>query len=178
VSGKFSLLAQSLTDSLAVNCRTITSHLSSSTRSATSTYFLAQQYNHCRASHEKCGNLKEKHTVAYPSRLLEVGTNERSLITLRDTRLFRGEEYACLSHCWGHAKPFKLTTETHTALLTGVDAQLLPRTFRDAIYIAQRLRIRFLWIDSLYASDASHKRVCSYLFPQMYPSRQRSRLGN
>ena len=59
------------------------------------------------------------------------------------------EKFAALSHCWGGSSPFMLTLENHDRLLDGINLELLPKTFRDAIKITKELGISYLWIDSL-----------------------------
>lgn len=57
--------------------------------------------------------------------------------------------YAALSYCWGGSLPIKLDSSTAPGLKSKIELDLLPRTFQDAIYVCQRLSIRYLWIDSL-----------------------------
>ena len=58
-------------------------------------------------------------------------------------------QYVTLSHCWGQI-PIKTLLEANISKFTeGIDAAELPKTFRDAIVIARRLGVPFLWIDSL-----------------------------
>jgi hypothetical protein len=54
-----------------------------------------------------------------------------------------------LSHCWGNADFLTLNEQTSSQFFTGIDQHLLPLTFRDAINIARKLGIHYLWIDSL-----------------------------
>lgn len=153
---------------------TVSSHLSPSTQSDSSVNFLVEKYNYCRNAHTKCKLLKQQHPATFPSRLLDIGTDVRSLIMLRDTTMFCDEEYACLSHSWGHVKPFTLNAETHPVLLTGIIMETLPRTFQDAILVTRRLQVRFLWIDSLYVSNTLRNCFGFCLVSQMYPSRQQA----
>ena len=57
--------------------------------------------------------------------------------------------YLTLSHCWGSTTFLCLNRSTIRDFQTGVPVSLLPQTFRDAILIARRLRVQYLWIDSL-----------------------------
>ncbi|KAK9412951.1 putative RRM domain-containing protein [Seiridium unicorne] len=59
------------------------------------------------------------------------------------------EPYATLSHCWGEADMLKLTEKNKEELENNIDLRDLPRTFVEAIEIARRLAIPYLWIDSL-----------------------------
>lgn len=130
----------------------ISCDLSSSTQSDSAVDFLLEKYQDCRKQHAQCNLVERSNPVTYPLRLLDVGTEEHSLIILRSTSGFRDEEYVCLSHCWGDNKPFILDAHTKYALSKGINMAILPRTFRDAISVTRRLRIQYLWIDSLYAT--------------------------
>ncbi|CAG9942401.1 unnamed protein product [Clonostachys rosea f. rosea IK726] len=71
-----------------------------------------------------------------------------------ETHLFSTEEsikedYATLSHCWGGQSIIKLTTDALAQFQKKIETASLPQTFRDAILVARRLGIRYLWIDSL-----------------------------
>jgi hypothetical protein len=57
--------------------------------------------------------------------------------------------YIALSHCWGKNPIVRTTTGTLAQRKQGIDMSLLPPAFRDAIVIARRLDVRYLWIDSL-----------------------------
>jgi hypothetical protein len=126
--------------------------LSCSTQSDSAVNFLLEKYHDCRKNHAQCNLEERSNPVTYPSRLLDVGTKEHSSIILCSTGMFRNEEYVCLSHCWGDMKPFVLNAETRSALSKGINMTTLPKTFQDAISVTRRLRIQYLWIDSLYAT--------------------------
>ena len=57
--------------------------------------------------------------------------------------------YAALSHCWGSKPILRLTTANIGNLRTEIHVSSLPKSFRDAITVVRRLRVRYLWIDSL-----------------------------
>ena len=104
----------------------------------------------CISSHEYCGRGEEG--APLPSRLLDVTPiygEAGSGVRLVQTTDARGT-YACLSHCWGKA-PIEARTTRHTldAFKRLIPWSLLPKTFQDAITIARKLRIQYLWIDSL-----------------------------
>jgi hypothetical protein len=122
--------------------------LSPSMRSESALDFLVGKYQECRDRHVGC-RLQTSQTVAYPSRLIDVGELHDSIF-LRDTqRLDERGPYTCLSHCWGQKQPFMLTNETKSMLHDGMLVSALPKTFRDAIFVTRLLGVRFLWIDSL-----------------------------
>jgi hypothetical protein len=54
-----------------------------------------------------------------------------------------------LSHCWGTLPIFTLTEKTRQQLMDGILTSELPKTFADVVFVAHRLGISFLWIDSL-----------------------------
>jgi hypothetical protein len=61
----------------------------------------------------------------------------------------RPGQYVALSHSWGSSPMMVTTSETYRAHLQGIMISELPRTFRDAVIITERLKVRYLWIDSL-----------------------------
>jgi hypothetical protein len=150
--------------------------LSNSTGSDSALGFLLKKFEYCLLGHPRCNPPRHFSQSVYPSRLLDVGTTQQSLIVLRSTNLFRNEEYVCLSHCWGSVRPFTLNAQTHTALFTGLDMRALPKTFRDAIVVTRRLRIQYIWIDSLYAIQTPRRDALA-LTSQMHSSRRRTGLG-
>jgi hypothetical protein len=125
--------------------------LSASSRSELTTDFIVGRYRRCRETHSRCNPLNHPTPSAYPSRLLDLGASEQSLITLRSTDLFRDQEYVCLSHCWGDTKPLALNSKTHSRLAAGMGIGELPKTFQDAVVVTRSLCVRYVWIDSLYA---------------------------
>jgi hypothetical protein len=57
--------------------------------------------------------------------------------------------YATLSYCWGRDEFIKLTLDTLDSFLDIVPYKDLPETFKDAIHIARRLGLEYIWIDAL-----------------------------
>ena len=78
--------------------------------------------------------------------ILSLGVDLRLYVLTKDAS---PGPYVTLSHCWGHASFLKLTSSNLSDLREGFSIHQLPRTFRDAIIITQRLGVRYLWIDSL-----------------------------
>jgi hypothetical protein len=56
---------------------------------------------------------------------------------------------AALSHCWGFEQVITTTAQTLTQHRKGIHHSQLPKTFRDAVEVAQQLHLRYLRIDSL-----------------------------
>lgn len=73
---------------------------------------------------------------------------DRSNPRLIVTRGLRGR-YIALSHCWGGHAHFMCTTETLPELCKGIPLDKLSKTARDAIYVARKIGVEYLWIDSL-----------------------------
>lgn len=107
--------------------------------------------NHCKTNHQICGQLSKNSYPWYPTRLLEVEPfDSASPVSLRITGVDPPDgPYLSLSHCWGSALFLKLTTQNIESFKAGVFHSRLPKTFQDAIYITQKLGVKFLWIDAL-----------------------------
>lgn len=114
---------------------------------------LSSWLSQCRNNHKACSDSSE---VTLPTRVISVGS-ETTL-----PRLYVPEEgirgqYAALSHCWGGGVLLKTTTTNIEEHQHGIPEDRLPKTFLDAIYIARKLRIPFLWIDSLCIMQDAHE---------------------
>jgi hypothetical protein len=57
--------------------------------------------------------------------------------------------YFTLSHRWGDQSFLTLTSDVSKDLQKGFTTAILPKTFRDAIEVTRRFRVRYLWIDCL-----------------------------
>jgi hypothetical protein len=88
-----------------------------------------------------------------PTRLIDVGPPDNA----KKPRLCLGQDigedkrYITLSHCWGGDTSgiLKTTRATIDERLLGFEMESLPQNFRDAIVMTRKLRVRYLWIDSL-----------------------------
>ncbi|KAH8746733.1 heterokaryon incompatibility protein-domain-containing protein [Hyaloscypha sp. PMI_1271] len=102
---------------------------------------------YCLKYHPSC---KRQHRPRLPSRVIDVGQyNEpKDRVKLYETR---GEcaPYITLSHRWGGQIPSRLLKTNLANYLIRLDLSKLPRTFVEAIELAQTLSIRYLWIDAL-----------------------------
>jgi hypothetical protein len=61
----------------------------------------------------------------------------------------RSGKYAALSYCWGTDKVLKTTRDSLDQFTKEIDWAGLPWTFQDAVTVACKLSIQYLWIDSL-----------------------------
>lgn len=88
-------------------------------------------------------------TKWYPTRLVEWMSNDTFRIIRSDAISQPSQGYITLSHRWGSTDLIKLTTDNLSTLERGLPVTILPKTFREALVAAQRLNIRYVWIDSL-----------------------------
>lgn len=85
----------------------------------------------------------------YPTRLVERISNEIFKVIHSDSISQTGQGYITLSHRWGSSNLMKLTTDNLSELTRHSPVSILPKTFQDALFAAQQLHIRYIWIDSL-----------------------------
>jgi hypothetical protein len=116
--------------------------------------------NTCFTSHSIC---KLRHSSPsprfFPTRVIHVPFGPMApkpryyiIDTQTHSTVSLGLQYVTLSHCWGEPKdPSYRTTSGNIAerLSAGISRDDLPPTFTDTIDTALRLRVPFLWIDSL-----------------------------
>lgn len=107
----------------------------------------------CTGLHDSCDKAV---ATPLPRRVLDIGETDEARIRLHETQNELGK-YACLSHCWGTGQPIVTTSETYATLVRGIQSVDLPLTFRDAVAIARKLSIRYLWIDCLCIIQDSPK---------------------
>lgn len=88
----------------------------------------------------------EEMSAEVPARLIDLGQRPIRLVeTTKDDR------YATLSYCWGKFAhtPWVTTCANLSMRLHCLQRERLPLTLRDALQIAERLGIRYLWVDAL-----------------------------
>lgn len=113
----------------------------------------ARRWLHACQGHINCGLASS----FVPSRVLDVTIPSRPKLTPRAAIPFgKHSIYCTLSYVWGTAKSYTLTAQTKNQLLEGIDWKMLPRTIQDAIYVASRLKIKYLWVDALCILQDSH----------------------
>lgn len=86
-----------------------------------------------------------------PTRVIDVGTPRSPHLRLHITNAdLSMSPYAAVSHCWGGVQNVKQLREANLlSLVRGIDPNELSPTFRDAITVARRIGLQYLWIDSL-----------------------------
>jgi hypothetical protein len=106
------------------------------------------------SQHAECNTFPSS---APPKRLLhlegpwnssELPSHQNPSIRLCDTN-GQPHRYAALSYCWGGAQKIKTSKENIGDVQEGIDWDALPKTFQEAIIVALRLEIHYLWIDAL-----------------------------
>jgi hypothetical protein len=99
--------------------------------------------SNCTNNHSSCG----VNSPYLPRRVIDV-VKVAPDVVLVETSDEMGR-YLCLSHCWGNSNMIvtqKDSLETHKKKIL---VESLSRTFCDAIEVARKLNVRYLWIDSL-----------------------------
>jgi hypothetical protein len=100
--------------------------------------------DYCLQNHPLCGSLNTH--VTLPTRLVAVGSsahNPHLYIPRPDEK----GSYLALSYCWGKGDSLMTTKETLGKLRTGFVLESLPKTCQDALVVARKLGIQYIWID-------------------------------
>ncbi|KAH9242161.1 hypothetical protein K456DRAFT_1857747 [Colletotrichum gloeosporioides 23] len=101
---------------------------------------------------ESSRDISETHRRELPSRLLKLETvgQQRTFRLVTRQEIATRASYATLSHCWG-TKPWDrnlILNQTNLATLsTSQPIANLPKTFREAFVVLERLQLEYLWID-------------------------------
>ncbi|KAG9496171.1 hypothetical protein J7337_012752 [Fusarium musae] len=109
---------------------------------------ISEWYEACSGSHELCPRLKSSPKFA-PSRLIDIGSGDIWKLCLYPQDITDPPEYMTLSYRWAKTPSIRLISSNFEAFRKGARIQQLPKTFREAITVARRFSIRYLWIDSL-----------------------------
>jgi hypothetical protein len=98
----------------------------------------------CSETHQLC---KSDEEGLLPTRLLSLtGPSPRLVLA---SELSQRPQYATLSHSWGSHDVIQLTTDNLESFMGELPVESLPKTFKEAIEIAQHLGLGYMWIDSL-----------------------------
>lgn len=88
-----------------------------------------------------------------PTRLLDISKSASDVVSLLEKDdTTEPKKYAALSHRWGspeHHERLDTKKGNIKALKGGFKISTLPKTFRDAIFVARGLELDYLWIDSV-----------------------------
>ncbi|CAN9438860.1 unnamed protein product [Alternaria alternata] len=97
----------------------------------------------CVQEHEKCRRVEN---VFVPSRLLRV-TCAQEEVRLVSMDVTKAVPYAVLSYCWGGDQLSK-TVKSNVEIVSRAIKDL-PQTIQDAILVTRRLKLEYLWVDSM-----------------------------
>lgn len=121
--------------------------------------------NECTEQHQACG---PGQAFPLPKRVLDLMVREEDVVLYESN----GQEaqYMCLSHCWGNSRALKTTNANIEEHKQGIPFEMLPRTFQDAVLFCKKMKIRYLWIDSLciIQDNEADWQVESALMAQIY----------
>jgi hypothetical protein len=122
--------------------------------------FLELKMLECLTLHSDC---EENDTSILPTRVIDVGPSDgsRSPFLYIPTKLAQGVQrgkYMALSYVWGPSKTAKTTMATLSTYRDKIPLSELPKTIRDAIFLARKLSIRYLWVDALCIIQSSSAR--------------------
>ena len=123
--------------------------------------YCKRQHPYCRTklSGTKYGSVGPSDCSRLPSRVVYLGESPQDQPHLVEPSESLEAEYAALSYCWG-ANPGTIGVGAdgwpHVTLSTNLARRLggfspaeMPKTIRDSFSIAQRLAIKYIWIDCL-----------------------------
>lgn len=116
--------------------------------SASQTHFdiIRQCLSDCDAEHSECQPQKPG---PLPTRLVYVGAQKFTTITLYETRPADNIEYVALSHPWGKGPHFCTTLANVDVYRKGIDFGELPAMFQHAVVTTRELGLEYVWIDSI-----------------------------
>jgi hypothetical protein len=106
----------------------------------------------CKASHTLCSDPSTTSDSGVPSRLLDVSSAQPKLVDTASLPSQTGVGYAALSHMWGDIDapaPLRTLLSNIEEMKKGIEVERLPRNFLDAVRVCRRLRLDYVWIDSL-----------------------------
>ncbi|KAH9887716.1 heterokaryon incompatibility protein-domain-containing protein [Cubamyces lactineus] len=115
------------------------------------TFALAMEcIERCVREHERCRVISSSHPNTLvgraPTRLIDCTEPQQPRIVLTNGAL---RDYVALSYVWGEDQPHRTTKANLSSYMVGINPSDLPQTIRDAIYVAHKLGVGFLWTGSL-----------------------------
>jgi len=94
------------------------------------------------------------HPLAFaplPARVLDLGVNAAEEdVVLYEPAAGETGKYAALSYVGGETNPYTTTRADLEEKKKGIDVGRLPKTIGDAVRVARKLGVRFLWVDALW----------------------------
>ncbi|KAI1354793.1 HET-domain-containing protein [Xylaria sp. FL0043] len=96
-------------------------------------------------THHRCSDVAAP--TSLPARVIDTALSGGPIRLVEGAP--RKGRYVCLSHCWGQERPLTTTSQTLRSHMEEISWDCIPATFQDAINVCRKLRIRYIWIDSL-----------------------------
>ncbi|KAI0436362.1 heterokaryon incompatibility protein-domain-containing protein [Xylaria telfairii] len=128
-------------------------HIEPSTSSTTALEMVHNWFINCRSSHPRCNELGNFKPDWFPKNLIDVGhqgsTDWRLRVVSEDGILPQSTPYLTLSYRWAPNPSLLLLTSNIIEFRRGKPIDGLPQLFKDLVVVAQRLSIRYIWIDAL-----------------------------
>ncbi|KAL5322231.1 hypothetical protein ACEPPN_010203 [Leptodophora sp. 'Broadleaf-Isolate-01'] len=127
--------------------------------------------DHCINHHEECGKRELASVFPDSAEILLIDVKELRLVKTTTTM-----RYLALSYVWGQIPQFTTRVENLESLLQPDSLRMvlpdIPTVIKDAIQLANELKERFLWVDSLciVQDDASIKHSQLALMAEIYNS--------
>ncbi|KAF9458498.1 heterokaryon incompatibility protein-domain-containing protein [Collybia nuda] len=112
--------------------------------SRTAYNYIQQCIQDC-SHHEICPQPSPNTTL--PTRVIDCSDLLRPRVFITNGSV--QERYITLSYVWGEEQPYRLTTHNIGSYDKFVNPEYIPDTIRDAITVAHKLSLRYLWVDSL-----------------------------
>ncbi|KAH8660483.1 heterokaryon incompatibility protein-domain-containing protein [Xylariales sp. PMI_506] len=108
----------------------------------------------CLHRHPRCAShavWKTSGETFQPKRLVEIGGDDHHTwrVVLREEHSISPASYATLSHRWSSNATPQLDSTSIESFKRGAPFHILPQTFRDAISVARKLDVKYIWIDCL-----------------------------
>ncbi|KAK6065122.1 heterokaryon incompatibility protein [Seiridium cupressi] len=120
-------------------------HIGRGPLSESSIAFLKGCMDTCVRTHHLC----QTGESTSPKRLVDLALYHRGELKIVEISPRSNYRYATLSYCWGDGVSFKATKSNIHDLTAGFSVIHLPKTISDAIEIAYRLGLTYIWIGSL-----------------------------
>jgi hypothetical protein len=111
--------------------------------------FVEENFKECMTLHSSCF---QPSSSALPKRLLHFSSDQVRLVesdTEFNSQAKPTNKYATLSHCWGKTQHIKTTRSNICNFQQNIPWDDLCATFQDALTVARRLNIDWIWIDAL-----------------------------
>jgi hypothetical protein len=113
---------------------------------------IARWIQDCDETHATCRSHQSQHSEAVtrylPTRVVHIGSATRQP-HLHISQIQQSNRYIALSHSWGRIPQVKTLTANIEQFKEAIIFDRLSKTFQDAICVARRLGIEYIWIDSL-----------------------------